>query len=141
MHDFSAPDDTYDALKQAVKALGSCKKVGPRLRPEIAAEKAADWLRNCLNEDHAQKLDPDQVFTILRWACDIGFHGAKHYLDKLTGYAPSTPLAIESQLLAALADVQDTQRRLAEKEADLRLLADNPRLLETMRHAHLKVDE
>lgn len=131
-------DDIYDALKGAVKALGGAKKVGSRLRPGF--EKAEGWLDNCLNPDHPQKFDPEQVLSLLRWAQEVGFHGAMHYVDQATGYAPAVPLAIESQLLAALAETKAARQALEEKERDLQELANNPRLLATLRASHVKVE-
>lgn len=131
-------NDVYDALWGAVKAMGGAKKIGPRLRPE--AKDADQWLRNCLNPEHAQKLDPEQVVLILRWACEAGYHHAKHYFDGETLYQPAAPLALEAQLVQALAAASADRRRAEESEALLRTLIDNPRLLATMRAANVKVD-
>ena len=131
-------EDAYSALKAAVDALGGAKRVGPRLRPEC--HDARGWLLNCLNPEHQQKLDPEQVFLLLRWACDAGFHDAKHYFDTVTGYTQGTPLALEVQLMAALKEAQHAQRLAEEKARDLQTLADNPRLLALMQHANVKVE-
>lgn len=131
-------EDIYDALRAAVAALGGAKRVGPRLRPE--AKDAAGWLLNCLNRDHAQKLDPEHVALILRFAGDAGFHDAKHWLDRDTGYQPSITAALEAQLAEALRQAQADRRRVEESERHLRMLADDPRLLATMRAANLRVE-
>lgn len=134
----TAFDDIYDALKAACKAAGGIKRVAGILRPGYP--KAEGWLDNCLNPDHAQKLDPEQVLEILRLGQLAGFHGAMHYVDHATGYAPSVPLAIESQLLAALVDARAARVALEDRERDLEELVKNPRLLATMRAAGLKVE-
>lgn len=134
----TAFEDIYDALKGAVTALGGAKKVGPRLRPET--KDARGWLLNCLNRDHAFKLDPEQVALILRWACDAGYHDAKHWIDADSGYQPSVPTALQSQLAAALNQAQADRRRAEESESTLREIASNPRLLATMQAAGLKVE-
>jgi hypothetical protein len=131
-------EDIYDALKGAVAALGGAKKAGPMIRPEAAD--AAQWLRNCLNREHAQKLDPEQTALLLRLACEAGYHDAKHWVDGSLGYEPAVPLALEAQLADALKAVQAHRRRAEADERDLRLLIDNPRLLATMRAAGLKVE-
>lgn len=132
-------DDIYDALKGAVSALGGAKKVGPRLRPE--AKDADQWLRNCLNRDHAQKLDPEQVLLILHWACEAGYHDAKHFLDHDTGYQDSVPKALEVQLAAALRQAAADRKRAEASEAVLRDLAANPELFARMQAAGLKVGD
>lgn len=131
-------EDIYDALKAAVAALGGAKKVGPKLRPE--ARGADGWLLNCLNRDHAQKLDPEHVALILQLACNSGFHDAKHWIDRDTGYQPCAPIALEAQLAEALRHVQADRRRAEESERHLRMLADDPKLLATMRAANLRVE-
>ena len=131
-------ENIYDALKAAVNAMGKAKKVGPRLRPE--SKDAAGWLLNCLNPNHEQKLDPEQVALILRMACDVGYHDAKAYFDRECGYAPSAPLALEAQLADALRAAQANRRRAEESERDLRDLIDNPRLLATLRAAHVNTE-
>lgn len=131
-------EDVYDALKGAVAALGGAKKVGPRLRPE--ARDADQWLRNCLNAEHAQKLDPEQVLLILRWACEAGFHDAKHWVDRDTGYQVSAPAALEAQLAEALQQARADRRRAEESERTLQLIVDNPRLLATLRAANVNTD-
>ena len=95
-------ESVYDALKGAVQALGGAKAVGSRLWPQKPIMDARGLLLNCLNADRAEKLDPEQVLLILRWAREQGFHQAKHWLDVETGYHPSAP-----------ADPQDEQERLA----------------------------
>jgi hypothetical protein len=140
MADFGDFDSIHDALKAAVRALGGAKKVGPRLRPAFTGD-AAGWLLNCLNPEHLQELHIDQALLILRWANDAGYHEAKHYADKLTGYAPSVPLALEAQLLAALKDAKAAQQVAEEKTRDLQELANNPKLLALADALHLKVRE
>lgn len=130
--------DTYDALWGAVKALGGAKKVGPRLRPE--SRDADQWLRNCLNREHAQKLDPEQVVLILRWACEAGYHDAKHYLDADCGYQPSMPMALEAELASMLQRAETDRRRAEESMAAVRALADDPRLLAMFRAANVRVE-
>lgn len=131
-------DDVYGALKRLVDDLGGAKRVGPRLRPEH--DRARDWLLNCLNPEHSQKLDPEQVFLLLRWGCEAGVHTARHYLDQLTGYAPSTPASIEVQFITALKEARDAEQRANRRAADLQELVHRPELLALMRAANLKVD-
>lgn len=140
MLDREPPDDVYEALKRAVDALGGAKRVGPRMRPELDPFGARAWLLNCLNPEHAQKFDPPQVFLILRWAAEIGFHESKHFIDHITDYAPSVPLAPTVLLVEAMKVAAQKQREADESARNLRELIDNPRLLATMRAAGIKVD-
>lgn len=132
-------EDIYDALKGAVAALGGAKKVGPKLRPE--SRDARGWLLNCLNPEHAQKMDPEQVQLLLRLACEVGYHDAKHWIDADAGYQPALPARLEARLAEALRENAETRRRLDESNRCLRELADNPRLLAWARTTGVKVEE
>lgn len=135
MHDW---ESIYDALKGAVGALGGFKKVGPMLRPDF--HDAANWLRNCLNPEHAQKLDPEQMTFLVRKACEAGYHDTKHWIDGDTGYQHSAPLALQAQLAEELAHIQARRRRDDEDERALRSLIDNPKLMALANAMHLKVE-
>lgn len=135
MHDF---EDVYDALRAAVAALGGAKKVGPRIRPE--ASDAAQWLRNCLNREHAQNLNPAQHLLIMRWACEAGYHDARHFIDREQGYQSAVPLQTESHLASVLKQLEADRRRQDETVAHLRDFLDNPKLLATLRAHGVNVD-
>ncbi|HXC39848.1 MAG TPA: hypothetical protein VN667_12975 [Burkholderiales bacterium] len=96
--------DWNDALMAVVHALGGFKKVGCELRPELKTrpEAAAQWLRDCLNEDKRDKLDPAQVHMLLRMAREVGFHAAKHWQDSELGYEQSLPIAPRDELAELL---------------------------------------
>lgn len=86
--------DWNDALTGIVHALGGFKKVGVRLRPEYEPkpDQAAQWLRDCLNPEKRERLNPDQVFMLMRLAREIGYHAAKHWMDSELGYEQGRPL-------------------------------------------------
>lgn len=86
--------DWNDALTGVVHALGGHKKVGVLLRPELAAEpqRAGQWLRDCLNPEKRERLDPEQVFMLMRLARADGYHAAKHWMDSELGYEQGRPL-------------------------------------------------
>jgi hypothetical protein len=117
-------DDIYDALKAIVDALGGAKKVGPRLRPGF--DGSAHWVLNCCNREHAQNFAPHHTVQLRAWACEIGYHDAKHWQDNREGYQPAVPLTIESQIAAILKHTANDRRRLEESERNLRDLAGNP---------------
>lgn len=102
--------DWNDALDGVVHALGGYKKVGVMLRPELAAKPiaAAQWLRDCLNPDRAERLNPDQVVLLLRLAKAEDYHAAKHWLDAEIGYEQGRPL-----------NPQDEAASLQQRGADL----------------------
>lgn len=86
--------DWNDALTGVVHALGGHKKVGCMLRPELNEKPnaASQWLRDCLNPDKPERLNPDQVFMLLRVARANDYHAAKHWLDSELGYEQGRPL-------------------------------------------------
>jgi hypothetical protein len=82
-----------EALKQAVIRLGGSKVVAGWIWPEKSVDVAAKLLCNCLDENRAEKLSPDQAMFILRKAKDAGYHDAMHFFCESIGY--SHPLPIE----------------------------------------------
>lgn len=86
--------DWNDAQTGVVHALGGFKKVGVLLRPELGEKPvaAAQWLRDCLNPDRAERLNPEQVVLLLKLARAAGYHAAKHWLDAELGYEQGRPL-------------------------------------------------
>lgn len=85
-------DTLNEALIDCVKAAGGSKQVGPLLWPEKAPDTAQRMLLDCLNEDRAAKLSPDQVILVLRLARAKGHHaGIGFILDDL-GYSPTQPV-------------------------------------------------
>lgn len=93
-------ESVNDALNAAITALGGFKKVGPRLRPELSEDTAAQWLRDCVNAGRREKLSPEQFLLILRMAHDAGFHSVMNYIGFTSGYRahPIDPETQESQL-------------------------------------------
>jgi hypothetical protein len=86
-----------EALKEAVKALGGPKKVGEKLRPEMAADAAGRWLSDCLNPECRAKLDLDQALWVLREARKVNYHGAMNFICSDTGYANPQPIEPEDE--------------------------------------------
>jgi hypothetical protein len=68
-------------------------------RPELSDKPgaAAQWLRDCLNQDRAERLNPDQVFMLLRLARSASYHAAKHWMDAELGYEQGRPLKPEDE--------------------------------------------
>lgn len=89
-------ESVNDALQAAVKALKGYKDVGAKLRPELPADQAGNWLRDCLNPSKREKLSPEQVVYILRLARQAGYHAAMDYVAMDTGYK-TTPLDPQTQ--------------------------------------------
>lgn len=131
-------ESIYDALRACVHVLGGFKKVGPMMRPTFGD--AAQWLRNCVNAEHPQKLDPEQVMWLLGAACHAGFHDAKHWFDRSTHYQPTPPAAVEAQLANALKQIQAQRRNADEAERVLTAIKDNPKLRAVMAAANIDVE-
>lgn len=86
-----------DAIRDAVRAAGGAKAVGAALFPSKSIEAAARYLLDCMNPARAEHLTPEQVVHVLRLARDAGYHGAKHWLDGATGYAPTPAIDVDDQ--------------------------------------------
>lgn len=90
-------EDVNDALREAIRALGGYKKVGPKLFPDVLEDQAANRLRDCLNPDRRDTLTPSRVLMILRMAREAGFHGAMSFIAFDAGYEPPRPVVPEDQ--------------------------------------------
>ena len=80
------------ALVEAVKACGGSKQVAPLLWPEKAPEAAQRLLLDCLNDDRAAHLTPDQVLFVLRISRQRGHHIGMQFLADSLGYAEPIPI-------------------------------------------------
>jgi hypothetical protein len=65
-------DTIYEALTDDVKAAGGIKTVAESLWRNVDFDTRNTRLRNALNPDQAQKLDPQEVLLIKQWAREAG---------------------------------------------------------------------
>lgn len=119
-------DSTEDALKDAIKALGGMKKVGSQLKPDLTADNAANWLRDCLNPERRDKLDVRQVMWILREAAKVGFHSAMDFIAADCGYEVPRYIPVEDQ-------AAELQRQFVESVAQLAQLQNKLTALQPRR--------
>jgi hypothetical protein len=87
-----AHDSLNEALIDCVKAAGGSKQVGPLLWPEKAPDAAQRLLLDCLNEERAAKLSPEQVLLVLRLARAKGYHDGMAFILGDLGYGPPVPV-------------------------------------------------
>lgn len=120
--------DWNEALDGVVHALGGFKKVGTMLRPELSAKPlaAAQWLRDCLNPDKPERLNPDQVFMLLRLARQANYHAAKHWMDAELGYEQGRPLKPEDEAASLQQRGADLVRELRTITERLERLSQPP---------------
>ena len=85
-------DSLNSALEDCVKALGGAKQVGPKLWPEKSPETAQRLLLDCLNDDRAAHLTPDQALLVLRLARAKGHHAGFAFMAEHLGYAAPVPI-------------------------------------------------
>lgn len=78
-------EDIYDALRDVVRALGGIKKVGPMLFPGKNGH-ADTYLKDCLNPDRRETLDPSEVLTLLKWGRAVGCDSAMNYICDQASY-------------------------------------------------------
>lgn len=120
--------DWNDALTGVVHALGGHKKVGVMLRPEWADKplSAAQWLRDCLNPEKPERMNPDQVFLLLRLAREKDYHAAKHWMDSELGYEQGRPMSPTDQASQLHARAIDLVRELRSITEHLERLTQSP---------------
>lgn len=81
-----------EALVECIRSAGGSKQVGPQLWPEKTPEAAQRMLLDCLNEDRAARLNPDQFVMVLRMARAKGCHVGIHFLADELGYTHPEPI-------------------------------------------------
>lgn len=106
-----------DALGFLVQALGGAKKVGHQLRPELPADHAATWVRDCLNPGRRERFTPEQVLWLLRAGRRAGIHSAMDFIAADTGYtaAPIEPEDERDQLRRDYIATVKMQQQIAER--------------------------
>lgn len=119
-------EDFTDALRDVVRALGGMKEVGSRLRPEIAADDAGGWLKDCLNPKRRERLNPDQVMWLIREGKKVGCHSIIHYISDDAGYTRPSPLEPKDE-------VAELQRQFIEYAKGQKAIADRLERLFGMR--------
>lgn len=110
-------EDETDALKELVRELGGNKIVGVKLRPDLAADRAGGWLKDCLNPERAERLQPSQLFLLLAMGREKGIHGPTQFIMANIGYhiTPVEPADELAELQRAYIESVQVQRRLAER--------------------------
>lgn len=110
-------EDETDALRELVRELGGNKAVGPMLRPDLAPDRAGAWLMDCLNPERAERLQPSQLFHLLRLGHDKSVHGPCEYILGNVGYAvqPIEPQDEMAALQRAYIESVQLQRRIADR--------------------------
>jgi hypothetical protein len=89
-------EDLDDALRELVAQLGGYKTVGPALRPELAPDKAGQWLRDCINTERRERLDPLQLLKLLKLGRNAGAHVLMAWIAREVGYKVE-PLSREDE--------------------------------------------
>lgn len=112
-------EDLPTAIRAAIQALGGAKNAGSMLRPELPADDAARWLRDCLDDGRREKLSLEQFLLVLTEARRAGCHVAMAYLCETAGYAPPQPVEpadeaaeLQREFIAAVARLGTIERRL-----------------------------
>lgn len=127
-------EDIHAALAEVVRATGGMKVVGSAMRPELPADSAAAWLKDCLNPARREKLDPPQVLWLLKRGHANGVHDAAIYINQEVGYEPPRAITAEAQFLSVLDEMKVLQLAMAESAARVERMAKaNPDLLKIQR--------
>ena len=110
-------DTMLDAVGAAVQSAGGVKRVAAILWPAMDATSAAAKLRACLNPDHAQKFDPEELKMIGRLARDAGDMSLPNFLArewdlevKPIAAAEAKERALSARKLALLAELARLER-------------------------------
>lgn len=111
-------DSIMDALSDVVRALGGPKKAGEILRPELAADDAGGWVKDCLNAKRRERFNPEQVLLLMRKGKEVGCHSIVNYICDECGYtrpSPVEPKDEEAELMRQFIATAREQRLLLER--------------------------
>lgn len=122
-------ENLNDALIDLVKICGGSKVVGLQMRPELSADDAGKWLRDCLNPDRREKLAPEQLVWLLRLGRERGHHDAMNFIGQDIGYDVTAAQRVTPQerLLAALEHHNEVGDAIAKQLATLTASNAQPR--------------
>lgn len=101
-----------DALKDAVRALGGGKIVGPMLWPDKGIETSSRLLHDCLNPSRSEKLDISQIMLVLSKAKDAGFNGPFYWISGEIGYE-AKPINRAEEVDRLTSVIEQTSKNLA----------------------------
>ena len=87
-------DDIYQALMSDIGALGGSKVVGSMLWGGLKPDKAGEKVANCVNRNHAQKFDLEELLFIVKEARKIGSYATAYFMASDTGFA-QPPLSVQ----------------------------------------------
>lgn len=115
-----------DALKEVIQHAGGTKSVACKLWPEKSPDSANRTLSDCLNENRAEKLSPDQFLFLIRLGREIGCHSAINFINREGGYSDPQPIEPEdekAQLMREFIQAQKAMSILADKLSHVGLKA------------------
>lgn len=110
-------EDIYDSLRDVVRALGGFKKVAPLLFPAKNGN-AESYLKDCLNTNRRETLDPCEVVLLLKWGKDVGCHSGIDYVCDSAGYKrtePANPVDEQVELQRAWIESLKYQKQLVDR--------------------------
>lgn len=116
----------FDALGADILAAGGYKAVAGKLWPAENPTSAANKLRNAVNPEQAQKLCPQEVLQIKRFAREVGSFATINYEAQQLGYVctwvdPEDELErIERENNELLKELLRRQERLEQLRARVR---------------------
>lgn len=90
-------EDLNDAIRATVQALGGVKKVGHELWPTLGVEGAGSKLRDCLNPERRQDLDPMDLLAIMKMGRAHGVHTLAAFICGEAGYSAPIPVDPEDE--------------------------------------------
>jgi len=127
-----------EALRASVAGIGGLQEVGSQLKPESDPVLAGQWLAHCLTADKRDKLSLAQIVLIFHRAYLQGEHDGFQQFAALCGYE-AKPVLPEELLAVALKRAQQAKADADETARNLQTLIENPKLLATLKAAHVNV--
>lgn len=112
-----------DALREVIQAGGGFKTVAVRIRPDLPADHAAGWLRDCCNEGRRERLSPEQLCLLRRIGREVGCHALATFEARDAGYADPQPIEPADERAQLQRDYIEAARQMARMAERIERLA------------------
>lgn len=121
-------DDIYEAAREVVKAGGGYKKLGKKFFPAKEEDSAANSLRDVLNANRREILDPEQLVLLLQIGREVGCHSLMHFICDRAVYERAAPVQVEAKEEQLVQAINHAAGALQSAMRELQSLRQNPSL-------------
>lgn len=89
--------DWRECVRAVAVKVGGDKRLAGMLWPAKSAEQGAAWLRDCLSQERAAKLDVEEYLKVAEIGREHGVHLVVYQFCDATGYTRPAPISPEDE--------------------------------------------